>query len=84
MPEDNFLECINVIAETMKGTSWVGEWYGECFRVQTFLPFTLSPLWKRTMEANLETRISSLTLREKMDRAAKEDSSISLMLKYYK
>ena len=41
MPEDNFLECINVIAETMKGTRWVGEWYGECFRVQTFLPFTL-------------------------------------------
>lgn len=33
MPEDNFLECIDVIAKTMKGTGWVGEWYGECFRV---------------------------------------------------
>lgn len=39
MPEDNFLECINVIAETMKGTRWVGEWYGECFRWQTFFAF---------------------------------------------
>ena len=33
MPEDSFLECISAIAETMKGTGWVGEWYGEypCF-----------------------------------------------------
>ena len=29
MPEDSFLECISAIAETMKGTGWVGEWYGE-------------------------------------------------------
>ncbi|KAJ7339378.1 hypothetical protein OS493_005772 [Desmophyllum pertusum] len=29
MPEDNFQECINVIAQTMKGTGWVGQWY-EC------------------------------------------------------
>ena len=29
MPEDNYLECINAIAETMKGTRWVGEWYGK-------------------------------------------------------
>ncbi|PFX19443.1 E3 ubiquitin-protein ligase RNF213 [Stylophora pistillata] len=26
MPEDNYIECINAIAETMKGTQWVGEW----------------------------------------------------------
>ncbi|KAJ7339392.1 hypothetical protein OS493_005787 [Desmophyllum pertusum] len=29
MPEDNFQECINVIAETMKETDIVGQWY-EC------------------------------------------------------
>ena len=29
MPEDNYLECINAIAETMKGTNWKGEWYGK-------------------------------------------------------
>ena len=40
MPEDSFLECISAIAETMKETGWVGEWYGECFRVKYFL---LSP-----------------------------------------
>ena len=31
MPEDNFMECIAVIAETMKGTGWDGQWYGKCF-----------------------------------------------------
>ena len=25
------MECIAVIAETMKGTGWVGQWYGKCF-----------------------------------------------------
>lgn len=29
MPEDNYLECISAIAETMKGTNWKGEWYGK-------------------------------------------------------
>ena len=29
MPEDNYLECMNAIAETMKGTKWKGEWYGK-------------------------------------------------------
>ena len=29
MPEDNYLECMNAIAETMKGTNWKGEWYGK-------------------------------------------------------
>ena len=28
MPEDNFAECIAVIAETMKATGQPGEWYG--------------------------------------------------------
>ena len=28
MPEDNFAECIAVIAETMRGTGVPGEWYG--------------------------------------------------------
>ena len=32
MPEDNFIECIKVIAEVMKREgSYVGEWYSECF-----------------------------------------------------
>ena len=34
MPEDNFMECIAVIAETMKGTNWVGQWYGKCFATE--------------------------------------------------
>ena len=34
MPEDNFMECIAIIAETMKGTRWVGEWYGKCFATE--------------------------------------------------
>nr|XP_058970756.1 E3 ubiquitin-protein ligase rnf213-alpha-like [Pocillopora verrucosa] len=29
IPEDNYLECMKAIAETMNGTGWVGEWY-EC------------------------------------------------------
>lgn len=40
MPEDNFLECIKAIAETMKGTRWVGEWYGKCFSFSA-----TSPAW---------------------------------------
>ncbi|XP_022801884.1 E3 ubiquitin-protein ligase rnf213-alpha-like, partial [Stylophora pistillata] len=38
MPEDNYLECINVIAETMKGTGWVGEWY-ECSNLNCRHPY---------------------------------------------
>ena len=29
MPEDNFAECIAVIAETMSATGRPGEWYGK-------------------------------------------------------
>ena len=29
MPEDNYVECMKAIAETMSGTGWVGEWYGK-------------------------------------------------------
>ncbi|XP_022803330.1 E3 ubiquitin-protein ligase rnf213-alpha-like isoform X2 [Stylophora pistillata] len=38
MPEDNYLECINAIAETMKGTKWVGEWY-ECSNLKCRHPY---------------------------------------------
>ena len=31
MPEDNYLECVEAIAETMRDTARVGEWYGKCF-----------------------------------------------------
>lgn len=47
MPEDNYLECINVIAQTMQGTSYVGQWYGECWNrkgVMVFRPCRLLPL----------------------------------------
>ena len=32
MPDDNFLDCIKVIAEVMtrSGEQWSGEWYGKC------------------------------------------------------
>ncbi|RMX46188.1 hypothetical protein pdam_00007847 [Pocillopora damicornis] len=29
MPEDNYVECMKAMAETLKHTKWVGEWY-EC------------------------------------------------------
>ena len=30
MPEDNYVECMKAMAETLKHTKWVGEWYGKC------------------------------------------------------
>ncbi|XP_022800358.1 E3 ubiquitin-protein ligase rnf213-alpha-like [Stylophora pistillata] len=47
MPEDNYIECINAIAETMKGTQWVGEWYecGNC-RYLYFIGECTQPMQK--------------------------------------
>ena len=43
MPEDNYLQCMNAIAETMKGTNWKGEWYGKRGFFHVFY------LWKKIM-----------------------------------
>lgn len=37
IPEDNFLKCIDVIAQTMQGTGYNGQWYGECFMKEKVL-----------------------------------------------
>ena len=42
MPEDNYLECMKAIAETMNGTGWVGEWYGKCLLFLEMFTFKFS------------------------------------------
>ncbi|XP_022806308.1 E3 ubiquitin-protein ligase rnf213-alpha-like [Stylophora pistillata] len=49
MPEDNYIECMKAIAETMSGTGWVGEWYecGSC-RYVYFIGKCARPMEKGT------------------------------------
>ena len=63
MPEDNYLECMKVIAETMRGTGRVGEWYGKCLFFFRNVYIEIKQLYQiRMYNSSVPTRTLKLLL----------------------